>query len=310
VPALGTNLTVEKRLAPHAWLSAATFTPAGAPPVASRLLLSVAADAPELVNPAAASWVQDGGRFAPFRMPAEFSSGGLRPGYWQELAPAQVPDPANPPQPWTRMVAKVRLPLSGDFWAAEWSLLADPLYDGDAIFAYDVHAGPGRWGRLAFTALADEAKALALVESTPTWKATPVQVQDKNGLPPAGAALQQVALTAWPLHAPEGWRLPLPGSWQAPAEGGPDAQGLWHPLLPIGTPIHLENQPWSCGPGTWWFGALDVTPADPPPAVTPLLKLTEEKPLPPCIPAPPFPVAGARTKKAGAAQSSRRGARR
>ena len=288
VPALGTNLAVEKRLAPHAWLSAATFTPDGAPPVASRLLLSLSADAPDLVNPASASWVRDGLRFAPFRIPSTLSMDGLKPNYVEGFDPSRVPDLADPPQPWVRTLAKVRLPLAGELWAAEWILAGvENRDDYGNLLSVTVSAQTGRWSRLAFTALAEEAKVFVHTETRPPWKATPIQVQDKDGLPPAGAALEQLILAAWPAHAPADWRLPLPASWQAPADGGPDPQGVWLPLLPIGTALHLENLPWTCGPDRWWSGSLEFTPADPPPATPPVLKLSEEKPLPPCIPAPP-----------------------
>ena len=288
VPALGTNLAVEQRLGAHAWLGAAAFTPDGAPPVASRLLLSLSADAPGLVNPAAASWVRDGVRFAPFRTAGTLSKDGLQPSHGQEFEPAQVPDLANPPQPWTRTLAKVRLPLTGELWAAEWILAGTENRDDlDNLLSVTVSAKPGRWSRQSFTAVAEEAKVLALTEARPLWKATPVQVLDKDGLPPAGSALEHLLLAAWPVHAPADWRLPLPASYQAPTDGGPDAQGLWHPTLPIGTALHLENLPWSCGPDRWWFGSLEFTPADPPPAAPPVLKLSEEKPMPPCLPAPP-----------------------
>ncbi len=301
VPALGGNQTVEKALAPHAWLIGATFTPGGPAPVASDLLTAASADSPELVNPAAASWVLSGGQFAPFRTGATFSSGGLAPDYWQYgLDPAQVPDLAHPPKPWARVLPQVRLPLSGEVWAGEWILAAHGNTDDDGnVVSVDVWADVGRWGHQAFTATATEAKLFALLETAPAWKATPVQILDRSGQPPAGNALSNLHLSAWPVHAPLGWWLSMPGYWFEPAGGGPDAQGLWHPTLPLGTAMHLENQASGCGDtDTWWFGSLDFTPADPPPATAPLLKLAEEKPFPPCVPTPPYGATAKNAKKA------------
>lgn len=307
VPALGTRLSVEQRLAPHAWLTGAAFTAASAPPPASRLLLSASADAAAITAPEAASWVLDGGRFAPFRVSATLGQAGLQPSHVQDLAPSLVPDPADPPQPWNRTLAKIRLPLSGELWAAEWILVGtENRSDDGSVLSVSVSALPGRWGHLPFTATADEAKTPVLAESVPVWKAGPVQVLDKDGLPPAGDALARLNLAAWPLRAPSGWRLPLPSVWQDAASGGPDASGVWHPNLPLDMAIHLENLPWTCGPGSWWFGALEFTPADPPPAATPRLQLTEEKPLPPCLPAPPFGVAEGGSKAAAKVQSTPR----
>jgi hypothetical protein len=303
VPVLGSNLTVEKALAPHSWLSGASFTPVGAPAPAAHLLLSASADAPGIVNPAAASWVLVGQQFAPFRTAATLWQAGLAPDWWQNLDPAQVPDLLNPPQPWTRSLPKVRWPLSGELWIGEWTLAAEAILDGQgSVTSVDVWVETGRWGKQFFSASADESKVLTVPESTPLWLLTPLQVLDKDGQPPASAALSNVYLSARPAHAPAGWRMPMPDPLALPADGGPDAQGLWHPLLPVGEDIHLENLPWGCGTGTWWFGSLDFTVADPPPATPPVLKFTDEKPFPPCLPVPP---AGVVAKKPRTASSKR-----
>lgn len=117
-----------------------------------------------------------------------------------------------------------------------------------------------------------------MAESTPIWGLAPARILDKNAQPLPDSAVQELALQAGPLHAPTDWRIPLDS-------GGPDSQGLWTRLFPLGLPLHLESLPWSCGgTGTWWSGFLDFTPSDPPPAAPPLLKLLET-PLPPCVPA-------------------------
>lgn len=279
VPALGSALTVERALAPHAWLSGASLAASnGVPP--ARLLLALDSKAPELVQPAAASWLFDGMDLTTLPLGACLQEDGLRPDYSVDYwDPTEVPDLAAPPQPVGKWLPRVRVPRLSELWAAEWTLQGDAIEDGSGALQYvTVAARPGRWGHLPIDAKTEEALTPEVPESTPVWVPVQVRVLDPNEKPLPSQAQQELVLGLWPLRAPTAWKIPV--------EVGPDGQGLWGSALPVQVPLHMESLPWTCGGiETWWSGFLDFTPTAPPPALPPVLMLVESR-LPPCPSSP------------------------
>jgi hypothetical protein len=268
VPALGAHLDVSGNLAPHAWLTSATLTSA---PAAPYLLVTLGRDAPELVKPEAASWLQGPAGLGPLKVPVFMNADGLGAYLWWIRPASEIPDPANPPQPVVAWRSKVRIPLSASIWATAWTLWADD--QGDGTFQLWPELNP--YGKGTFTATENQELATSAGPLTWVWNAT--------------FALQGVDASSQPLTSYQliqAWLPAAPGSWQF-YDAYSDDQGLWALSLPVDQPLHAQTAPVGCGAGTWLFGSLDFTPTDPPPATPPVLHATEIRDLPPCPPDPP-----------------------
>ncbi|MBL0313013.1 MAG: carboxypeptidase regulatory-like domain-containing protein [Holophagaceae bacterium] len=265
VPALGTHLDVPAKLAPHAWLTSAILTSA---PAAPYLLVALGRETPELVKPEAASWLQGPAGIGSLKVPVFMSANSIGTDLNWIRFTSEVPDPANPAQPYVAWKPKVRIPLSGSIWAAAWTLVADDL--GDGTFQVWPQLDPFGKGSIN----ASENQELTASADPLTWiwnNASSLQVVDTASQPIPGAALQ-----VWPLTAPGSWRMDT--DWASS-----DPQGLWILDLPVDQPVHAQTvlPSGSCGVGTWLFGSLDFTQTNPPPATPPVLHATEARDLPP-----------------------------
>ncbi len=265
VPLSGTHLDVATHLAPHAWLTSAILTSA---PTAPYLLVALGRDAPGLVKPEAASWLQGPLGLGSLKAPVFMYSDSLDPNLSWIRPAAEVPDPANPPQPSVVWNPKVRIPLAGSFWATAWTLNANDLGDG----TFDVYPVLDPYGKGALAATQNQEVTASAEPLTWVWKDFSLQVVDAGGLP-----LSDQLIQTWPQVAP--------GSWQL-ASALSDVQGLWIVSQPLEQLIHAQTAPPDglCGAGTWLFGSLDYTPTDPPPVTPPVVQAIETRDLPPCPP--------------------------
>jgi len=278
VPALGSHLDVSAPLAPHAWMSTAVLF--SAPADAPYLLLALGRGAPDLVKPEAASWLQGPEGIGSFGLHVLMDAQGLRTdldlGYWY---PDPIPDPLIPPQPSVAWRYRVRVPLSATLWAATWTVVAIDE-QGDGMW-FHLYPQLGPFGRCSFTATEQANVAPTAEPFGWVWADFSLQVVDAGGQALSGQALQ-----VWPRTAPASWGVDTNGNYS-------DDQGLWTMNLPLDEPLRAQTIPWAdCGLGSWFFGSLDFTPTDPPPAAPPVLHATETRGLSPC------PTSGGKAGKA------------
>jgi hypothetical protein len=228
-------------------------------PRTEQLYLAIGQDAPGLVRPDLARWLQNSNVDPETGTPtATFGMIGSR---WGDVTifndgsqcSGNLEEPGD-------FLSSVRVPLTGSLWAAEVGYGEGGLYVD------------GRFGSLDLDLNQDEASDLVVPQAQWALATTPLKA-----LGPQDQLLDlNYDLHYRPLHAPLMWRFQGLDQWTSPEDGGADAQGIWHPRLPVGLPLRIEtNGDSACG--LWWYGFLDVSPVDPPPEASLVLRATERR---------------------------------
>lgn len=237
-PTLTLRQDEEQALPEHGWLTGVQLQGQDA---SSTLFMAVSKDAPGLVRPDLPNWLWDSGqgfRTVPWSTDIVIDSNGHAYGF---------PDWSS-----TTMVPKVRVPLSSTLWAAYF----------DIAVSWTVN---GPFGMVDLALAAGQSSAPDIPAQW-NFVPTPIEVTAPQGQDPNAPVLM-----ARPLYAPLGWRFEHVYSYDS--EQGKDAQGIWHPKLPVGIPLRLETQNFGCG--IWWYGFLDMTATDPAPPAPVMLPCTE-----------------------------------